>query len=69
MRQIGNGTGTTFPQELLSVAGIERGDCVEVTAEPGRLVIGKTDTTDARARASLERNLVRYENAFRRLAR
>jgi len=68
LRRIGNGTGTTFPNDLLAAAGLSRGDTVVATAQDGRITLAKAGSPYARSIAALDRCMRRYDRTLARLA-
>lgn len=67
----GNSTGVTLPRELLSAAGLERGDEVLVTADEasGVITIRRADDAYARAMAAGRAFAQRYRRTMAALAR
>jgi antitoxin component of MazEF toxin-antitoxin module len=69
LRRIGNGTGTTFPADLLAAAGLSRDDTVVATVEDGRITLAKADSPYARSIDALDRCMRRYDKTLARLAK
>jgi putative addiction module antidote len=68
-RDIGNSVGATFPKEYLKHIGVESGDEVFITKEPGgRIVLSPYDPTFAATMEAYLRVQKRYRNALKELS-
>lgn len=67
--QIGNSTGVVLPREVLSAAGMERGDAVNVRLNGETVEISRAHDEDAQALEIGRRFAQRYHWTMRDLAR
>ena len=64
LTRVGNSTSVTLPRDVLTAAGLQRGDEVEVDVRDGRIEIAKTDDTYNRAMDVGRRFAARYHRAM-----
>jgi putative addiction module antidote len=69
LTRIGNSTGLTLSREVLTAAGLARGDDVSVSVEGNRVVIAKADSDRAEALRVGRRFMARYSRALEALAK
>lgn len=64
LTKVGNSTGLTLPRDVLSAAGLQRGDEVAVAVRDGRIEIAKADDTYNRAMEVGRRFSARYRRTM-----
>lgn len=69
LTKVGNSTGLTLSREVLTSAGLARGDDVSVCVEGGRVVITKADSERAETLAVGRRFMARYSRTLALLAK
>jgi antitoxin component of MazEF toxin-antitoxin module len=69
LTRIGNSTGLTLSREVLTGAGLARGDDVSVSVEGNRVVITKADSDRAEALRVGRRFMARYARTLEALAK
>jgi len=69
LTKIGNSTGVTLPREVLSAAGLRRGDEVAVEVRDNRVEISKSEDPHNRAMEIGRKFIRRYARAMDILSR
>jgi putative addiction module antidote len=64
LTRIGNSTGLTLPRDVLTAAGLDRGDEVAVEVRDGRIEIAKADDTYNHAMDIGRRFAARYRRTM-----
>lgn len=69
LSKVGNATGLTIPRDVLTAAGMDRGDEVSLQAHDGKIEVVKAGTAYSRTMEVGRAFMARYRRTMARLAK